>query len=152
MGRKVIFEFDPFEIAGIEPNPETRAEVLREVGEFVVGEIVGYTIDRKSCVAGYGNFQRLSEDYKTFKRRAGHPPVPNLLFSGDMLEAIKASSSGNKVRVGITGKQGDKADGHCNFSGDSSLPLRRFIPNADDGENFKSPIVSGIRRIVEAGQ
>jgi hypothetical protein len=66
-----------------------------------------------------------------------------------MLEAIKTEVSGNTVTVKVTGKQGAKADGHCNHSGESRIPLRRFIPTAE--ETFKQPILNGIKKIIREG-
>lgn len=149
MGRDVIFEFDPYEIAGVEPNPDTEDEVRQECADFTVEKILDYVASENSPVQGHGKFKRLSKKYKHLKEKAGYSGVPDLSVTGNMLNALKATVSGDTIRVGITGKEGDKADGHCNLSGESRLPTRRFIPGSD--ESFKGPILEGIRRIVKAG-
>lgn len=152
MGREVIFEFDPFEIAGEEPNPKTKKEVLAEVRDYVVEQVLTHVAAQKSPVDGYGKFDPLSPEYKKRKIAEGHPGKADLLFSGDMLDALKGKARSSTVEIGIRGKQGEKADGHCNFSGDSELPLRRFIPNEDDGDVWNAAITKGIKRIVRAGR
>ncbi len=155
MARKVIFEFDPFELAGVEPNPATREEVLTEAAAFALEQTLEYMSAQNSPVAGHGKFPKLTKDYKKRKVAGGGSPVPNLLFEGDLQEAMEATvTRQGTIKLGVPGnrgKQGDKADGHCNFSGESELPLRRFVPNGDEGETFKKPIVDGIKRIVKAG-
>lgn len=146
----VKFEFDPFELAGIEPpeRASDRREALSEISEFVLEQVLSHVGDQNSPVAGYGKFPALSKSYKEFKRSEGGTPVPNLELSGDMLNALKVKSTREgTIVMQITGKQGDKADGHNNHSGDSSLPLRRFIPAED--ETFKRGILEGIARIAE---
>lgn len=150
MGREVIFEFDPYELTGEDPNPDTEEDVRQECADFARDQILNYVANENSPVQGHGKFKKLSKDYKKFKQKSGLPGVPDLIFSGDMLDALKATVEGSVVRVGITGKQGDKADGHCNLSGESKLPTRRFIPDHD--EHFKGPILSGIRAIVRKGR
>lgn len=150
MSRKVQFEFDPFELTGIAaPEGADKDEILEEVGQYVVEEILSYCAEHNSPVAGHGRFPALSKQYKRRKQDAGRPGVPDLVFDGDMLDALNYSSRSSTVRVGVErGKESDKADGHCNISGDSKLPLRRFIP--DEGETFKKPIIDGIARIIRA--
>ena len=154
MSRKVIFEFDPFEIAGVdEPNPKTKKKVLQDCADFALVQTFEYMNAQTSPVQGHGRFKKLTKDYKKIKVAQGGAPVPDLFLEGAMQGALKASVKGGMVRLGVNGgKQGDKADGHCNFSGESELPLRRFVPNPEDGETFKKPILDGIRRIVREGQ
>lgn len=149
MSRTVSFEFDPFELTGEElPEGAKAKDVLEDVAQYVLEETLSHVGEEKSPVAGHGAFKKLSKAYASKKRADGHPPVPNLLFTGDMLDALKTKRRGNKVIIEISGKQGDKADGHNNHSGESELPLRRFIPTED--ETFKPKILDGIRRIIKA--
>jgi hypothetical protein len=149
MAREVIYEFDPFEITGIKkPRGVSRKEILKDVGDFVVETVLSEVSKTNSPVKGHGKFPKLSKDYKAFKRSQGAGTKPNLELEGDMLEALRFTTKEGKVQVGIKGKQGDKADGHNNHSGDSRLPLRRFIPTED--ETFKQSIVRGIKDIIKA--
>lgn len=148
--RTVRFDFDPFEATG-EDLPEGADEetVLESCAEFIQEQILSYVGDETSPVAGYGPFPALTKEYAKRKKALGHPPEPNLLLRGEMLDALQVDPKGSMVRIQITGQQGAKADGHCNQSGDSSLPLRRFIPNK--GETFESEILDGVARIIRAG-
>jgi hypothetical protein len=148
---KVTYEFDPFELTGLEkPKGVPRREILKEIRDFTVEAVVGYVNTTRSPVQGHGKFKRLTRDYKKRKVAAGGSSVPDLLLSGDMLSALKAPIKGVGIELGIKGKQGPKADGHNNHSGDSELPLRRFIPDEDDGETFKKPIIDGMKKIIRS--
>jgi len=149
LSRKVRFDFDPFELTGVDlPAGADKDDVLEEVGQYVVEEILSYVANKNSPVQGHGNFPALSKEYRKRKIESGRPGVPDLVFDGDMLDALNHGTRGTQVRIEVTGSEADKADGHCNLSGDSDLPLRRFIP--DEGETFKKPIVDGIARIIRS--
>lgn len=149
-GRTVRFEFDPFQATG-EPLPEgaDKNEVLEAASEYLLEQVLGYVGNKTSPVAGHGSFPGLSKEYAARKKAQGLPPVPDLVLSGEMLDAVTTYAKGNRIGIEVTGDQGAKADGHCNHSGESELPLRRFIP--DEGEQFKRPILDGIRRIIRSG-
>ena len=151
MGRNRIvrFTFDPFETTGTEIGNGKKADVLDEACDYLREEVIRYMSEQKSPVAGHGSFPALSKEYAKVKKAAGHPAIPNLEFDGALKDAIKTYPKGNKLVIEVTGSEGAKADGHCNHSGDSDLPLRRFIPA--DGEKFKRPIIEGIARIIKAG-
>lgn len=151
MAREVLFTFDPFEIAGVEEIPKNKSAILDECKDFAIDEIKKYCERSQSPVEGHGKFKALTRKYREIKKSKGGSGNPDLFLSGDMLDALKGKKSGTEIALGIVGKQGDKADGHCNFSGESELPLRRFIPFEGDGETFKKPIIDGIKRIVREG-
>jgi hypothetical protein len=150
--RTVRFEFDPFDELNIEApkSASERRNALDASAEYLGEQILKYVGEQQSPVKGYGAFDALTDNYAKTKKRAGHPPIPNLEFSGDMLSALKTKRVGDQIVVEITGKQGAKADGHNNHSGESSLPLRRFIPGK--GETFEDDILSGISRILETAE
>jgi hypothetical protein len=149
MARSVIYEFDPFEVTGLKkPKGANKREILRDVGDFLVETVLKDVSNTNSPVKGHGKFKRLSKDYKAFKKSQGAGTKPNLELEGDMLEALKYTTKGDKIQIGIKGKQGDKADGHNNHSGESELPLRRFIPA--EGETFKRGIIKGVKDIIKA--
>lgn len=66
-----------------------------------------------------------------------------------MLDAMTVKAANGKITVEISGKQGDKADGHNNHSGDSQLPLRRFIPKEGE-DTFRKGIRDGIKVIARS--
>lgn len=150
MPREVRFEFDPFEELGEDlPDGADRREVLEACADYIRDSVLEYVGSQNSPVSGHGSFPSLSKEYAKRKREAGHPPVPNLELSGEMLSSIRARVRGTSIVIDVAPSQADKADGHCNHSGDSDLPLRRFIPAAD--ETFKKPIIDGIKRIIRSG-
>lgn len=148
--RKVAFEFDPFELTGVDAPKKARdkARAMKEVAEFVQTEVLQYCAQSKSPVSGGGWKKSLSKEYKDRKLAAGGSSVADMELSGKMLDALEvAVKRGDKLSLQITGNQAPKADGHNNHSGDSHLPERLFIPK--EGQSFKRDIVSGIKRILE---
>jgi len=125
---------------------DRRKQAKEEVGEFVVGEILRYVSSGNSPVSGRGKFQRLQSGYAD--KEKGGLRTANLELDGDMLDALQARNTVDGIKVGIfKSSQVPKADGHNDFSGESKLPTRRFIP--DGGEGFKRSINSGVKQILE---
>lgn len=124
---------------------EERTEVKQQVGEFIVNETLRAVAEGKSPVSGE-SFKRLSKKYADEEKLGDR--TPNLELEGDMLSSLKFEKrKGDAIEVGIfSSREVPKADGHNNFSGDSSLPRRRFIPK--DDQEYKRDIKSGIKRIV----
>lgn len=149
--RTVKYELDCRDLLKDLPEGSDKTGVLEEAAQYMLEEVLGHVAEQTSPVRGHGKFQRLSKDYKKTKTDSGAQGVPDLVFDGDMLDALKTEVKGNKIVLKITGQQGAKADGHCNQSGDAPdwLPTRRFIPNP--GESLKGNIVEGIKRIIRAG-
>lgn len=147
---KLAYEFDPFELAGVEApkNPAQRERAKEEIADFVLGEVLGACADGRTPVQG-GQWKRsLSKEYKERKEAISGVGYANMELHGDMLDALECvPKRGNKLSLQIDGREGDKADGHNNFSGNSELPTRQFIPK--QGQKFKRDIVDGIRRIAE---
>ena len=144
------FTFNPFDATGAElPEGADKSDTLEAASQFLLEEVLDHMSDQKSPVAGHGTFPKLSKDYAKRKRAAGGAPVPNLELFGDLKFAINVYPKGNRIVIEVAGDQGAKADGHCNLSGSSSLPLRRFIP--DEGEQFKASILDGIASIIKNG-
>ena len=127
-------------------NASDRTEAKKEIGDLIVNEILRYVQDGNSPVAGYSAFKKLNPVYA--KEEKGGDKTPNMELNGDMLDALEfISRRGSEIEIGIfKSSQVGKADGHNNFSGDSKLPLRRFIP--DENESFKRDIESKIKTII----
>lgn len=148
----VEFEFDPFDFYGIE-KPEKKAdqrEALDQVAELIHTSVLDAVGSSKSPLKGYGKFRGLSKEYKKFKQSEGAGTSPNLELNGDLLDALRVMRSGSNIKMKVLKKQDPKADGHNNHSGESSLPLRRFIPKADDGDEFNRGIESDIKAILRS--
>lgn len=125
---------------------DKRTQVKEEVGQYVLDEILSRVGSGESPVSGE-RFKQLTKKYAD-KMKGGNR-TPNLELEGDMLASLGYRRTSNGVAVGIMEKsQRPKADGHNNFSGQSSLPKRRFIPAPD--QNFKTDIESGIQDIVSS--
>ncbi len=125
---------------------EDRTSVKKEIGDYVVDEILEAVSRGSSPVNGLGSFKRLNKDYA--KDQKGGNTTANLDLFGDMLDSLTFKNTAKGIEVGIfKSSEVPKADGHNNFSGKSTLPLRRFIP--DESEDFKKQIEDGIKDIVD---
>lgn len=134
----------------LEGIPENRKEsVKKEVGDFVVDEILRRVSDGKSPLKGTPKWKKLDKEYAA-KFKNGNR-TPNLEFTGQMLNELRAQPTSDGVKVGyLSGAPNDvlnKADGHNDHSGRSSLPKRRFIPT--DNEEFYAEISRGIKSILK---
>ncbi len=151
MARKVEFEFDPFEMVGIDRDGLPRSvvnEAMADIKDYVLEQILLDVADTKSPVTGKP-FKKLNSEYAKFKAQEGGTPIANLLLTGDMLDAVRIKSAGSdKLLLYVTEDQSDKADGHNNHSGESNLPTRRFIPDEEDGDSFRPEIRNGIKDII----
>lgn len=127
-----------------------RAETKALVGDFVVNEILRFVGSGKSPVKGEkSTFPRLTKEYAQDKK--GGNTTANLDLMGDMLDSLTFKNTRNGIEVGIfQGSEVPKADGHNNFSGESKLPRRRFIPSEDQG--FRQRIERGIKDIVQSAE
>lgn len=151
MATRVEYEFDPFDIVGMDRalvDPDRLDEVMHEIQNFVKESVLLDVAEQLSPVNGR-NFPQLSPEYKHHKEDEGGTPVPNLELTGQLMSSVVVDMSGDKLLLTVGDDQQGKADGHNNFSGDSKLPLRRFIPNANDGETFRPKIRDGIREIIQ---
>lgn len=148
---KVEFIFDPFEVAGVEKPDISKAkrdQILRDVADYVLESVLSDVGDSRSPVTGK-QFKKLDKDYAAEKKREGGTPVPNLLMQGDLLDSLLVKKKGDKLILTVGDSQQDKADGHNNHTGDSQLPRRPFIPDADESETFRPAIRQGIREIID---
>jgi hypothetical protein len=150
MSYKVVYEFDPFEETGLDQpsSKKDRAQALADIAEYVRDEILQYVGEGKSPVSGGAWKRGLSPEYKKVKEELSGVSFANMELHGDMLDALEARVVGNKIRVGwFGGPEAAKADGHNNFSGESTLPTRQSIPKPD--ESFKRPIITGMKAIAK---
>ena len=121
-----------------------RAKAKADVAEYLEEEIQVTVASGKSPVEGE-SFKRLSKKYADEHKDGDR--TPNLFLDGDLMDSLRVEpQKGNEVLISVSEDQNDKADGHCNFSGRSKLPRRRFIPGKDQG--FKKDIENTVRRIV----
>ena len=110
-----------------------REEALTEVGELLVEQTLSRVASERSPLEGYGKFQALSKEYGKKKLEETGSKAANLDLSGEMLSSLEFDLVGkDRIEIGIYGSDAPKADGHNNLSGDSSLPLRRFLPGEED--------------------
>lgn len=101
--------------------------------------------ESKSPLDG-SRYKALSPEYKKQKKADGAPGVPNLDLTGDMLGSLEYRETPTGIEIGVFGKEAPKADGHNNFSGDSTLPERRFLPG--EGESFRPGITKEVEAII----
>jgi len=131
------------------------AQVKKEVGDFVINEIIEHLDRGVSPVAKLGKFAALDPKYA--KAEKGGRRVANLQLEGDLLDAIQHTSRGNKlkdsVRIFVEKNETDKADGHNQLTSKAKawakkkgFPKRRFIP--DGRQKFNKDIKDGIDDII----
>lgn len=143
--RKVKFDFNPLKGVKIKPG-RTRA-VRKEIKDFVREKTIEIAQRGVSPVSGHGKYKRLTKQYAVAKK--GGNRLANLTLEFKMLNSAKVTDRpGGKMRLTVPQKEQKKADGHCNFTGKSSLPKRTFVPDEKKGETFKREIWSGIKKIV----
>lgn len=150
-GNKIFFEFDPFEATGI-PKPKGNVrEAKKRVADLVLEEVLNHVGQSSSPVMGESWKRSLSKSYKKFKSKHSSNLSANMELFGDMLDNLEAVVNRyGMVELRQTGDQVDKADGHNNHSGRSSLPQRRYIP--DEGQTFKRSIMDKIADILSEYQ
>ena len=150
---KVEYEFDPFDIAGVDVSSISsaqRKQILDEIKALVLENVLLDVADQRSPVTGR-TFKGLNPQYKIQKELEGGTGVANLLLSGDLLDSLVVKSAGgSKLLLTVSEDQMGKADGHCNFSGESQLPRRPFIPDESNGETFRPAIRSQIREVIDS--
>ena len=147
MARTVKYTFDPFELVGVEPK-KGKTKAAQEIAQYIRESILSDVGEARSPITGQ-KFTKLNKDYAKHKSGEGGTPIANLELEGKMLDALKVRASRGKITVEISGKQGDKADGHNNHSGQSNLPTRRFIP-LEGKDTFRSGIQKGMKDIIRS--
>lgn len=125
----------------------SRDAAKREVADYLREAILQDVSRGISSVDGRA-WKGLSKAYAEKKKKEVGNTKPNLELDGDMLDALDGVTNRSGVEVGIfDSEQAEKADGHCNHSGNSNLPLRRFIP--DDDEKFRAGIMQEVESILD---
>ena len=130
----------------LEAPKSVQAKIKRDVGEFIVSEILGSLNESHSPVAGE-KWPGLSKGYKKIKVAQGGTTTPDMQLSGDMLDSLKFKPTSEGIEVGFFGKEAAKADGHNKLSGrENFTPQRRFLP--EEGQSFLKSIEKGIEEII----
>jgi hypothetical protein len=133
---------------------ERVAAVKKEVGDYLIEEILRHVGDGKSPVAGE-SWKKLSQAYADEYKGGNRTPTMQLF--GDLLDSLTArDAGGTAIKLGHFGsEQAPKADGHNQHSLEArfwaasrDFPKRRYIP--EDGQRFKSSIERGIQEIVDS--
>lgn len=144
---KVAFNFDPFDLLGIEPPKSGKRELKQQLANYLVDQVIARAGDGKSPVRG-GSWKRsLSPEYKKAKIAQGGNPYADMILTGSMMTDLECVVVKGNLELRVKGKNAAKADGHNNHSGSSSLPPREFIPKPDG--SFYRGILEGMREIIE---
>lgn len=124
-------------------------ELKSRIGELLVEQILETVADARTPIEG-GEYKRtLSKEYGKFKTEETGSNKANLDLTGEMLSSLDYKIEGNKIKLGIFDAiEAPKADGHNNFSGESKLPTRQFLPK--EGQDFKSNIRELLKDTVAA--
>lgn len=144
--RLVKFDFDPLEDLDVTLKPSDKKELLGLIADYVHESILSDVGDSVSPVTGR-EFKKLSKQYA--EREHDGDRTSHLELEGDLLDSIKVTPIGSKIRATVDESEQPKADGHNNFTGKSKLPRRPFIPDEKRGEDFRSSIKKGIKEIID---
>lgn len=149
---KKFYEFDPFEMFGIEkPKSKDDRNIALDVAATALKEFMLDSISKGQSPVSGGSWKRtLSKKYAEQKKEISGVAFANLELYGDMLDDMVVEARGDKIVVGFEStEQAQKADGHnhSGIFGDSSLPKREFIPK--EGGKFKRDILSELKSIIE---
>lgn len=138
--------YSEFEL-DVEAPVAVKKKINREIGEFIVEQILQETQSAKSPVSGE-SWPALSKDYKAKKVSLGLAGSANMELTGQLKDELRFKTVDGNLRVGFFGTdEAWKADGHLKFSGaENETPKRRFLPAA--GQSFKSSIQDGIENII----
>lgn len=127
-------------------DPAKREEAARAIGEFLVEQTLDSLADVRSPVAG-GKYKRtLSPAYAKIKKAETGSTDANLDLSGQMISGLDAEVDDDLIEYGVFGDRAPIADGHNNFSGESTLPRRQFLPEV--GQLLRPDIRDGVQQIV----
>ncbi len=136
-------------MAGLKIPEATKTQIKRDVGDYLVEQIIKSAGRAKSPIEGESWQSKLSPAYAKKKKAEGLPTKANMEESGDLLDSLTFEETNDGIEIGWFGANAGKADGHNNLSGDSILPQRRTIP--DVGQSFDSSIQTEIEKIVADG-
>lgn len=136
---KVEYWFDPFE--GLEIKGSKKKEALQEAADLLLESILSDVADGRSPVTGR-KFIQLNKYYA--KKEHGGDRSAKLELTGDLLGSlivkVKKKDGVEGIYITVPDNEQGKADGHNDFSGESKLPKRQFIPNADEAQSFRPEI------------
>lgn len=144
--KKTTSEIDLFSDLVVQPTKAQKETISKEVGDFLVEQIWSNLGSAQSPVEGE-DFPKLSKKYKAFKTENGGSGNADLLFRGDMQNAIDYKITDYGIELGVFGAQAPKADGHNKFSGkENGTPKRRFLP--DENQDFNKDISKEVDNII----
>lgn len=147
---RVEYTFDPFDLVGIDKSQipkDVQSEILDAVSNLTLETVLSDVKSTRSPVTGR-TFAGLSPDYAKVKKRKGGQPIPNLRLEGDLLGSLTIKKKRGELTLTVGDDQMGKADGHNNFSGDSKLPERNFIPDADRDQTFRPAIRGAMEDVI----
>lgn len=133
-------------VSSLEVSDEVKDRIKDEVGSYIMEQTLLAVGSAKSPVSGEAWKKSLNPLYAKEKSNEGGTPIANLEMHGDMLQSFGFEKTDDGIKIGVFGAEASKADGHNNFSGDSELPQRRFIP--EEGQDYKRDIAKGAQEII----
>lgn len=143
---KVEYWFDP--LSGVEIKSSKKKEALKDIADVILESILKDASNGISSVTGV-KWKGLSAEYKKIKKKETGSTAANLELHGDLLDSLIVKPSQGGILITVPSSQMGKADGHNNFSGDSKLPPRKFIPNKEHGESLRTGILKEIDQIIQ---
>lgn len=144
--KRLTSEIDLFSDIKEKISSDLKAEITDEVGNYLKEQILLSVAESSSPISG-GEFKStLSPKYKKEKMSQGLPGKANLELSGIMLDSLDFKPTSKGLEIGVFGEAALRADGHNNFTGESKLPARQFLPK--EGETFKQDVKREVDKII----
>lgn len=124
-----------------------QSDVKDQIGNFLIEQILATVGSQNSPIRGK-DWPKLNKEYAKSKKEDGFSPVANLERTGEMLGSLEFKITKDGVKIGIFDNKDEvaKADGHNNFSNESLIPTRQFLPKT--GESFEKDIENQIKKII----
>jgi len=149
---EAFYKFDPIAETGLEIPEANRREALEAAANFVKEQILLYSAEGKTSVAGGNWKKKLSDGYEHKKEEESSADFANLELTGAMMDALETRVQGGMVVVEVGGDQAAKAEGNLLGTYGRSSPhpeqAREFMPHRN-GQQFRREIIAGLRGVLE---
>lgn len=145
------FRFNPLKELDVDIPRAKRKAALKEAAAFLREQMLEYIGEGKSPVTGR-KWAGLSDGYKKIKGESSSVSIPNMEFSGKLLDGLSVDVSGDSLVIDVAEDDYGKAEG--NYLGTYGQPKpvtgqRKFMPQAPDKTKpFTNAILSELKKVL----
>jgi hypothetical protein len=146
--RKVSFTYDlSDQLEGV--SSRKASQIKKAVGQLLIAEIDTFTERQESPVKSQRAFKELTPEYKAIKKKKGKGTKANLKLDFDMLDSWKINNKPDGVELKITDSLEKKKAFRHNVDGYKGKKQRRFLPDDNKGQDFKTAIKKKVDNLIE---